>query len=310
MSAEPSVLYDVPGPKARRRHAIGAVIGGLAVLGMVGVALSRLAGQGQFAAKLWSPLLNPADENFQAVWELIGEGLLNTMKAAVLAIVFSLTIGTIVGVARLMLGKWTRAPLVGMIELLRGLPVVITIYFASRVLPDLGVNLSALPGNEGLWYVVIGLTAYNSVILAEILRAGVAALPKGQREAALAVGLTNGQTMRIVLLPQATRIMLPALISQLVVILKDTSLAAVLGIYPELLNSAKFIYLNLNNPIQALTVVGIIFIIINYTLSRLAVWAEARLARGRRAPGADVTALAHAEAGNESAFGFGGPGKN
>lgn len=282
------VLYDVPGPRARRGQLIAAVIAGIAALGVLIWVVIKLNQQGQFDSDLWAPLVNPRDDDFAAVWTLIGDGFVNTMKAAALAITFSLALGTVIGVARLMLGKWTRMPIVGAIELLRGLPVVISIYFASRVLPDLGVNLSGWPGGEGLWFVVIGLTAYNSVILAEILRSGVNALPKGQREAAAAVGLSELQTMRLILLPQAVRIMLPALISQLVVILKDTSLAAVLGIYPELLTSAKFIYLNLDNPIQALFVVGTIFVVINWSLSKLAGWVEYRMSHSRRSPGKET----------------------
>jgi glutamate transport system permease protein len=179
----------------------------------------------------------------------------------------------------MMLGRQARMPVVALIELLRGLPVVITIYFASRVLPQLGVDLSGMPGGAGLWFLVIGLTAYNCVIIAEILRAGVASLPSGQREAALAIGLTPGATMRLVLLPQAIRVMLPALISQLVVILKDTSLAAVLALYTELLREGNLIALNLHNPIQILSVVAVIFILINYSLSRLATWVDQRSVR-------------------------------
>ena len=179
----------------------------------------------------------------------------------------------------MMLGRRARMPVVALIELLRGLPVVITIYFASRVLPELGVDLSGLSGGAGLWFLVIGLTAYNCVIIAEIIRAGVASLPDGQREAALAIGLTSGATMRLVLLPQAVRVMLPALISQLVVILKDTSLAAVLGLYTELLRQGNLIALNLHNPIQILSVVATIFILINYSLSRLAGWVDQRSVR-------------------------------
>lgn len=287
------VLYDVPGPRARRSQNILAVFVGIAALAVVVLVLIRLNDQGQFAAKLWDPLINPSDKDFAAVWGLIGNGFVNTMKAAALAIGFSLVVGTIVGVSRLMLGKWAKTPIVAFIELFRGLPVVISIFFASRVLPDLGVNLSGWPGGEGLWFVVIGLTAYNSVILAEILRSGVNALPKGQSEASYAIGLSRLQTMMLILLPQAVRIMLPALISQLVVILKDTSLAAVLGVYPELLNSAKYIYLNLNNPIQALFVVGTIFVVINFTLSKLASFVENRLSHSRRSPGKDTNDEVH-----------------
>ncbi|MGO1384154.1 MAG: amino acid ABC transporter permease [Arachnia sp.] len=279
------VLYDLPGPRAIKRQRILAVIVGLAALAVIAFVLFRLNEQNQFSGDLWGPLLDPGNEVFPDVWKLIGDGFLNTMKAAVLAIGFSLAAGTVIGISRLMLGRYGRIPVVGFIELFRGLPVVISIYFASRVLPDLGVDLSGWPGGDGLWFVVIGLTVYNSVILAEILRSGVNALPKGQREAAAAIGLGNLATMRLILLPQAVRIMLPALISQLVVILKDTSLAAVLGIYPELLNSAKFIYLNLDNPIQALFVVGTIFVVINFALSKLATWVENRMSHSRRSPG-------------------------
>jgi len=274
-----NVLYDAPGPRARRRSAIGGVFATLLVLMLVGVVVKRLADQGQFAGKLWGPVLSPSDESFPLVWGLLGKGLLSTLAAAALAIAFSLTLGGVIGIARMMLGRGARMPIVAFIEVLRGLPVVITIYFASRVLPELGVDLSGMPGGSGLWFLVIGLTAYNCVIIAEIIRAGVASLPSGQGEAALAIGLTRGASMRLVLLPQAVRVMLPALISQIVVILKDTSLAAVLGLYTELLRQGNLIALNLNNPIQILTVVALMFILINYSLSLLANWVDQRSVR-------------------------------
>jgi glutamate transport system permease protein len=274
-----SVLYDAPGPRARRRAVIGGGVATLVVLALVGLVVKRLADQGQFSGTLWGPILNPSDESFPDVWALLGKGVLATLTAAVLAIAFSVIVGGVVGVGRMMLGRRARLPIVGLIELLRGLPVVITIYFASRVLPEVGLDLSGMPGGAGLWYLVIGLTAYNCVIIAEIIRAGVASLPGGQREAALAIGLTPGAAMRLVLLPQAVRVMLPALISQIVVILKDTSLAAVLGLYTELLRQGNLIAQNLNNPIQILSVVAVIFILMNYSLSRLATWVDQRSMR-------------------------------
>jgi len=286
-----NVLYDAPGPRARRKAAIGGGIATALLLLALVLVVKRLADRGQFAGKLWGPIVSPADESFSAVWGLIGKGVLATLTAAVLAIAFSLIIGVVVGVARMMLGRRSRMPIVGLIELLRGLPVVITIYFASRVLPEVGVNLSGMPGGGGLWYLVIGLTAYNCVIIAEIIRAGVASLPRGQGEAALAIGLTPGASMRLVLLPQAVRVMLPALISQLVVILKDTSLAAVLGLYIELLRQGNLIALNLDNPIQILSVVAVIFILMNYSLSRIATWVDQRSSRRLRSrPMQDVPA--------------------
>jgi glutamate transport system permease protein len=162
------------------------------------------------------------------------------------------------------------------IEFFRGLPVVIAIFFAARVLPELGVDLPLL------WYLVIGLTAYNSVIIAEIVRAGIASLPRGQAEAAAAVGLTQGQALRSILLPQAIRVMLPALISQLVVIFKDTSLGLVIQ-YVEAVRFVGIAIQELHNPLQLYLTVGAIFILINYGVSRLAVWTERRLThRGRQ----------------------------
>lgn len=286
-----SVLYDIPGPRARRRARIATAIGVVFIAALLGLALQRLADRGQFEAELWSPLIDPSDDDFAAVWELIGKGLANTMIAAVLAIALSLVVGILLGVARIMSGPVLRAPVFVFIQLFRGLPVVITIVFVWRAMVELELDdlIDPLPGEKALWYLVIGLTLYNSVIIAEILRAGVDSLPRGQGEAALAVGMSPGQSMRTVLLPQAFRVMLPALISQLVVVLKDTSLVAVIGLgYLELLSRGNQISQNLDNTLQTLFVVAIIFIVVNYALSRLATWLEKRLSR---ASGNDADAV-------------------
>jgi glutamate transport system permease protein len=175
-------------------------------------------------------------------------------------------------VLRVSASRSYRWSVIGTIELLRGVPVVLSIFFAARVLPELGVDLPTL------WYVVIGLVVYNSVVIAEIIRAGINALPKGQREAAYAIGLTNAATLRLVLLPQAFRIMLPALISQLVVVLKDTSLGIIVS-YPELLRRANLAIQTTENPIQTLLIVALIYIAINYSLGKLAEYVQRRLSQ-------------------------------
>ncbi|NYG56965.1 amino acid ABC transporter permease [Nocardioides perillae] len=276
-----SVLYDAPGPRARRRSRIGTAIALLVLGTLVMLAVLRLVDRGQFDYELWAPWIDPSTDEFPLVWGLVGDGLRATLVAAALAIAFSLVVGVALGTARMMLGRAGRVPVIAFIELFRGLPVVITLVIVWRFFEELDLDISALPGEDGLWYVVIGLTLYNSVIIAEILRAGVASLPRGQGEAAMAVGMTRWQVMRTVLLPQAFRVMLPALVSQLVVILKDTSLAALLAFYTELLRRGNLIAQNLDNPIQSLFVVGSIFILINYALSRVAVWLERRLSRSR-----------------------------
>lgn len=286
--SEQAVLYDAPGPRAKRRVAIGTAAAVVLILALLYVVFDRLADRGQFTMEKWGPLVNPSDESFSLVWNVLVEGLVNTLKAAALAMVLSVVLGTVIAVGRLSLGRAGRLPLVAIVELLRGLPVVILIYYGVRVLPDVGVDLSGLPGGRELWGLVLGLTLYNMVIFAEVVRAGVLSLPRGQREAALATGLTNGQAMRIVLLPQAFRVMLPAIISQLVVVLKDTSLITFVGNFDELLGQGESVQRNLDNPIQTFVVIALLYIALNYALSRLAQYIQQRQARAGRSAGGQI----------------------
>jgi len=295
--SQQSVLYDAQGPRARRRTRIGTAVALLLLAGLAYLVIRRLADEGQLSMELWGPLIDPSNEAFDAVWRLIGEGIVNTVKAAGIAMVLSVVLGTLIAVARLSVGRTGRVPLIGLVEVLRGLPVVVLVYFGVRVLPDIGVDLRGLPGGQQLWGLVIGLTAYNMVIFAEVVRAGVASLPRGQREAALATGLTNGQAMRLVLLPQAFRVMLPAIISQLVVVLKDTSLVTFVANYNELLSQGERIRRNLDNPIQTFTVIALIYIAMNYTLDRLARHIQARQGRASSRVARTVDAGAHVPVG-------------
>ncbi|TDD09227.1 amino acid ABC transporter permease [Saccharopolyspora terrae] len=270
-----AVLYEAPGPQAKRRSLVASAAVGLLLLAVVGWVLYTLGTRGQLTAEKWGPLLDPTNGTFTALWGLMGTGLLGTLTAAALAMVFSLVIGTLLAITRVVSAPWYRWLVVGVIELLRGIPVVIMVFFAFRVLPSVGLDLSPM------WFLVIGLTAYNSVIIAEIVRAGILSLPKGQSEAAYAIGLRRGQVLSTVLLPQAFRAMLPALISQLVVIVKDTSLGFIVA-YVDVVREAQVIIQNLGNPIQTYIVVGAIFILINYALSRLAVYTERRMSQGRK----------------------------
>ncbi|GAB3530452.1 amino acid ABC transporter permease [Phytohabitans suffuscus] len=256
--------------------------------------------QGQFSMELWGPLIDPDNEVFSLVWARLREGFVATLTAAALALVSSLVFGTALAVLRIQLKALSRRTFTGLakpaalalralswflsvlsrffVEIFRGLPVVITIFFVAAALPELGVDLGDI-----LWYLVIGLTLYNMVVIGEILRSGMEGLPGGQREAAEAMGLSSFQTTRMILLPQAFRIMLPALISQLVVVLKDTSLGFMIS-YEEVLRVSGQIIQALPepNPIQVYFVVGAIYIVVNYALSKLAEYVQRRLARGRK----------------------------
>ncbi|MCL7457263.1 amino acid ABC transporter permease [Micromonospora sp. MSM11] len=299
--SQQSVLYDVPGPRQRRLTLIGSVVATVLLLAAAYFLIYRpLDDKGQFSMELWGPLIDPSDENFSLVWDRIGTGFKNTLTAAALAIVSSLVVGTLLAVLRIQLKSLTRRRFTGLatplayllrglstllsavtrvcVEVFRGLPVVITIFFVARGFPEFGVSF------DTLWYLVIGLTIYNSVVIAEILRSGMEGLPGGQAEAAAAIGLSPLQTTRMILLPQAFRIMLPALISQLVVVLKDTSLGFIIS-YEETLNIGKQIIGVLDNPIQVYVVIAVMFIVVNYALSKLAQYVQRRLSQGRKTAG-------------------------
>lgn len=275
-----SVLYDVPGPAARRRERIGSVIGAVVLLVLVGLAVRYAADRGIFTAERWNVLYDPPKGQTAAdVWRfMVIEGLGATLRAAAVAAPLALVLGLLLALWRTTRLGWLRLPAVVAIELFRGLPVLLMMLFGL-----LGFGWSAFTA------VVFGLVVYNMAIIAEILRAGLASLPRGQAEAAYAVGLTRTQTLLTILLPQAVRTMLPSLIAQLVVLLKDSSLGFIVG-YPELLksiqNNAQYFG---NETYVALFVVGAgIYLAVNISLTRLAVWLERRSGR----PGAPAATAA------------------
>ncbi|MQA14343.1 MAG: ABC transporter permease subunit [Pseudonocardiaceae bacterium] len=282
------VLYDNPGPRSRRRIAVASVITGIGLLAAVTLVLVQLYQRGELSEAKWGPLVNPYNPLFAAAWTGLLQALARNVYAAALAMVLSLAVGTMLALTRITSAAWYRWAVVGFIELFRGLPVVIAIFLAYRILPELGVELPRV------WYLVIGLTAYNSVVIAEIVRSGVASLPRGQAEAASSIGLTRGQSLRLVQLPQAFRVMLPALISQLVVVFKDTSLGFII-LFPEVLSFAGIAIQSLDNPLQLYFVIAVIFITINYLLSRLAVYVERRVSRARPTSPTPAGAAPHTE---------------
>jgi glutamate transport system permease protein len=302
--SQQTTLYDVPGPRARRITLIVSVIAiALIALGAYFVVYRPLAADEQFSLSKWGPLVDPTNEVFGLVWARIGDGFRATLLAAAAATVFSLVIGTLVAVLRIQLKAAARRRYTGLgaglgivarvvtiglnaisrffIEVFRGTPVVITILFVWLGLPTLGIDFE-----NKMWFLVIGLVIYNSVVIAEILRSGMEGLPSGQREAAQAIGLSPLQTTTLILLPQSFRIMLPALISQLVVVLKDTSLGFIIG-YEEALRVSQQVFQAVDdpNPIQMYIVIGGIFILVNYGLSKLAGYVQRRLAQGRKTRG-------------------------
>ncbi|MEU8828220.1 amino acid ABC transporter permease [Streptomyces sp. NPDC048636] len=273
-----SVLYDAPGPKARVRNRIFSVVGALAVLGIVVFAVVRLNDKGQFAPEMWNIFNNAS------VRANIRDGVLTTLKVFALAAVLSLLLGSLLAVGRLSDHKPVRWLATAFIELFRAVPLLITIYALWVLFLTYKSELGFSGDSTSFWALVIGLTVYNGTVQAEVLRAGINAVPKGQREAAYALGMSKTQVMTTVLIPQAVRAMLPTIISQLVVTLKDTSLGFLIT-FEELLYSlqqmAGNIIVNDENPYFPMIVVGgVIYIAMCMALSALATWLERR---GRRA---------------------------
>lgn len=276
-----SVLYDAPGPVARRRERLGAVIGGLLIVALLALAFRYADQRGLFGTDRWDVLYDPPkNQSSSAVWSsMVIRGLGATLRAAVVAAPLALVLGLALAMWRTTRLRWLRLPAAVVIELFRGLPVLLMMLFAL-----LGFRWDPFSA------VVFGLTVYNMAIIAEILRAGLASLPHGQAEAAYAVGLSRFQTLRLVLLPQAVRTMLPSLIAQLVVLLKDSSLGFIVG-FPELLksmqNNAQYFG---NRYYVALFVVGAgVYLVVNLSLTRLAVWLQGRSTRTSGRVTADPT---------------------
>ncbi|WP_051338558.1 amino acid ABC transporter permease [Streptomyces flavidovirens] len=284
-----SVLYDAPGPKARVRNRFFSVAGSLLVVSLVVFVVYRLADQGHFAPEMWDIFNNAG------VRANIRDGILSTLQVFAVAAVLSLVLGVLLAVARLSEHRAVSALATGFIELFRAVPLLITIYAMWVLFLTYKENLGFIGESSAYWALVIGLTIYNACVQAEVLRAGVNAVPKGQVEAAYALGLRKSQVMTMLLLPQAVRSMLPTIISQLVVTLKDTSLGYIIT-YAELLYAARTmannIIVNDDNPyVPVVIVVGAVYVAMCLALSSLATWIEKR---GRRAK-TGITPAAAAE---------------
>ncbi len=270
-----TVLFDEPGPAAKRRHRVLTVLGGLLVAALVVVAVGRLSSSGQFDGRRWEWL------QYEGIQRNLLAGLVATLKAFVMAAVLSLALGLLLALGRLSPRAWLRLPATAVVTVFRALPVVVLMlfpYIAGQPLFDTSIPL--------LWCVVFGLTLYNGSVLAEIFRAGVRSVPAGQAEAASAIGLTRAQSLRLVLFPQAIRAMLPTIISQLVVVLKDTALGFVIG-YQELLFEGNGIAdeSRFGRPIIPVAiVVGAVYVALCAVLSLIATRIERRSGAARKRP--------------------------
>jgi glutamate transport system permease protein len=272
------VLFDIPGPKARARIRIGTAIGSLLILALLAVVLIRLGRNGQLDPQRWAVLFDPRT----GVPQTLGRALKNTLQVAAVGMVLATLLGLLLAVGRLSDHGAVRWLAGIYIEFFRAIPLLVVIFALYFLLPKYGIELSAYQALTG------GLVLYNSAVLAEIFRAGILSIDKGQSEAAYGIGMRKSQVMVLILLPQATRRMLPVLIAQLVVLLKDSSLGFIIG-YFELLRGARslveFFSVSFGNTytFQLYVAAALIYIVINVLLSQLARYAEKRTRRNKKA---------------------------
>lgn len=251
-------LYEAPGPKTKRAVAIGTAISAVLVAALIAFVVYSFYINGQLEARYWSLFTR------WTTWRYLFKGFLGTFKVALTAGVLALALGLV-----LMLGRTSGVPLLAavsrvFIDFFRGLPSLLLVYFFFLVVPQYGIKM------DSFWMLVLPITLTASGVLAEVLRAGVNAVPKGQVEAAYAIGLSKGQTMFKIILPQALKIVVPSLISQLVVVVKDTTVAYVVS-YPDLMQNARVLISNYDALVSVYFVIAIVYILICFAINQASV---------------------------------------
>lgn len=262
-------LYDEPGPRTRRAIRLWSVVVVLALAGLVAAGLVQFGSRGQLDADRWTPFLS------WPIWQYLLVGLWGTIQAAALVAVLGGALGLLLALGRLSPRRPVRWLSTAYIEVARTVPVLLLIYLMLFGLPQLGLDLPLI------WKLVVPLTVANSAAFAEIVRAGILGLSRGQREAGLSLGLSSAQTTRLVVLPQALRFVTPSLVTQLVSLVKDTSLGYIVA-FTELLYRGQVLSSFNHLLIQTFLVVTLVYLVFNGALSTLA--ARLRSRPSRRSP--------------------------
>lgn len=272
MSVRATVLYDAPGPRGRRNNIIFTILTAVFTVLVAGWIIWTLNENGQLTAAKWTPFLD------SLTWRTyILPGLWGTLKSAFVSIILAMVLGVLLGLGRLSEMAWLRWICAVIVEFFRAIPVLLLMIFAYQMF---AIYRMVPPRELAFAAVVFGLTMYNGSVIAEILRSGIKSLPKGQTEAARALGMSHAQTMRTILLPQAIAAMLPALIAQMVIALKDSALGYTIG-YVEVVRSGIQSASYYRNFFAALLVVAAIMFLINFALTRVAQRIEYQLRAGR-----------------------------
>lgn len=265
------VLFDEPGPRGRRLIRIWAVVVSIAALALLWLAGWVFWYNNQLEPDKWSPFLDRANIAF------LGEGLKGTFLALFTAAVVAFPLALVLALARHSRARVPSAIATGWIEFFRSVPMLLVVYFFLLVVPRMSFGGQKVDVPV-FWMLVIPMILVSSASTAEVFRAGILAVDRGQREAALSIGMTEGQAMRGVILPQAFRLVLPNLLTALVSLLKDSTLGYVVS-YPELMQQGRVLTAFTHNMIQTYLVVAIVYVIVNYLLTQLANWLQGRITR-------------------------------
>ena len=264
-------LYEEPGPKTRRYIVVGTVLSLAARAALAFCVIRQFYRTGQLDAKYWSFLMRAT------TWRFLGRGLAGTLEAALAAGLVALALGFLMMVGRISGNRILGGISTALIEFTRGVPTLLFVYFFFLVVPQLGIKLPAF------WKIAAPVAISASGLVAEALRAGVNAVPKGQTEAALSLGMSNRSVFLKVVFPQAIRFVIPSLISEIVIVVKDTTFAYVVN-FPDLMQNARVLISNYDALLSVYLVVAIIYIIINYLLNRASVFAARRRNRSMAIP--------------------------
>ena len=248
-------LYEPPGPKMRKKIVLATIISLAALAALVVVIIRQFYITGQLDARYWSFFTRAT------TWKFLGRGLVGTLEASVVAGIVAFAAGFLLMLGRISSVKVVRGISIALIEFTRGVPTLLLIYFFFLVAPQFGLKLPPL------WKIAAPVAISACGVVAEVLRSGVNAVPKGQREAALSLGMRNGKVFFKIVFPQAIRYVVPSLISELVIVVKDTTFAYVVN-FPDLMQNARVLITNYDAMLSVYLLIAVIYIIINYLLNK------------------------------------------
>ena len=252
-------LYEAPGPKTRMKIRIGTAVSAVLVALLLGFVVYQFWATGQLDLRYWEFF------TWGSTWAYLMAGLRGTLTVALTAGAIALVLGLALMLGRTSGMRWLAALCRVVTDFFRGVPSLLLIYFFFLVVPQYGIRMSSF------WMITLPVALAASGVLAEVFRAGMNAVPCGQTEAALALGMRPFRVKLKIVLPQAIRYVIPSLISQLVVVVKDTTVAYVVS-YPDMLQNARVLITNYDALVSTYLVVAVIYILLNYAINQLSVY--------------------------------------